>query len=252
MGLIRRLTVSLGVAVSLAATVAIASVGAAGGFGSSGGRFTFTDFSASASYFNPSDGSSTNISADRELFFFRPRAGGPLQGPQPMTVLSVSHFLPNPDPTQPPLLDQSLFAIIPDADFVVSSDLQTAALNATVEVGDCGEVIPLTGAQPAKGTGGCGTGFPPGEITVTATWTGTGVLGRQENSGVSTCGGFTATTHDNQVSAFSANVTASIGASLAFSGGAPTVFGSVSSSEFSNNVAGTGIISAACGGGKGG
>lgn len=243
----RRVTVSLGVAVSMLATLTLASVGAAGGFGGGPGKFTFNDVSANASFFNPGDQSSTNISVDRQLFFFRPRAGGPLQGPQLMTVLSLNHFIPNPDPTQPPITDQFLFAVIPDSDFVVSADLQTATLNATVDVGTCGEVIPLNGALPAKGDGGCGTGFS-GPVTVNATWTGTGVVGTEEDNGLQRCGGFVATTHNRINSAFSANVTATITQVGAFSGGPPFVFGSVSNSQFVDIVAGTGIISPACGG----
>ena len=248
MRVMRRLVLSVGVGVSLAATLTVASVGAAGGFGSGAGRFVFNDLGANASYFNLVDQSSTNISVDRQLFYFRPRAGGPLQGPQLMTVLSVNRFIPNADPTQPPLINQSLFAVIPDSDFVVSSDLQAASVNATVDIGSCGEVIPLTGAQPAKGGGGCSTGFVGPTVTVSATWTGTGVIGTQDDNGISKCDGFVATTHNHSDSAFAANVTATVSEVGTFSGGAPSVFGSVSKSQFVNVVSGSGIISPACGG----
>lgn len=247
MSLLRRLSVSLGAAVAVMSALTVASVGAAGGFGSGAGRFTFDDLSANASYFDPVDQSNINISVDRQLFFFRPRAGGPLQGPQLMTVLSVNHFVPNPDPSQPPLVDHSLFAVIPDSDFAVSRNLQSATLNTTVDVGSCAEVIPLTGVLPAKGGGGCGTGFT-GPVTVSVTWTGTGVVGTQEDNGTSRCGSFVASNHSQTSSAFSANVTATVSEAGDFSGGAPSVFGSVSSSESVNIVAGSGIISAACGG----
>lgn len=250
MGWFRRLSLSLGVAVSVLATLAVASVGAAGGFGSGGGRFVFNDLNANASYFNPGDGSNTNISVDRGMFFFRPRAGGPLQGPQVMTVLSLNFFVPNADPTQPPLTEQSLSAIIPDGDFVVSSDLRSASVNTTVDAGSCAEVVPLNGVLPAKGVGGCGTGFT-GEITVSVTWTGTGVVGTQDDQGISKCEGFVSSTHNTTSSEFSANVTANVTELPAFSGGAPFVFGSVSKSQFVDIVAGSGIISPACGG-KGG
>ena len=247
MGWFRRLSVSLGAAVAVTGALTVASVGAAGGFGSGAGRFTFNDLSANASFFDPIDQSNTNISVDRQLFFFRPRSGGPLQGPELMTVLSVNHFVPNSDPTQPPLVDQSLSAIIPDSDFVVSGNLQSATLNTTVDVGSCLEVVPLTGVLPAKGGGGCGTGFT-GPVTVSATWTGTGVIATQDDNGTSRCGSFVATTHNYSRAAFSSNVTATVSEVGNFSGGAPSVFGSVSSSEFVNIVAGSGIISPACGG----
>ena len=250
MGWFRRLSLSLGVAVSVLATLAVASVGAAGGFGSGGGRFVFNDLNANASYFNPVDGSNTNISVDRGMFFFRPRAGGPLQGPQVMTVLSLNYFVPNPDPTQPPITQKSLSAIIPDGDFVVSSDLQSASVNTTVSAGSCAEVVPLNGVLPAKGGGGCGGGFT-GEITVSVTWTGTGVVATQDDQGTARCGSFVSSTHSTVESQFSANVTANVTQLPSFSGGAPFVFGSVFNGEFVNIVAGSGIISAACGG-KGG
>jgi hypothetical protein len=251
MALVRRLSVSIGIAVSLAAMVTIASVGAAGGFGSSGGRFTFNDLSANVTYFNP-DGSNTNISVDRQLFFSRPHAGGPVQGPDLMTVLSVSHFLPNPDPTEPPILSDALFAIVPDGDFVVSSDLRSATLNTTVDAGTCEELIPFGGAEPAKGGGGCGTGFS-GEITVNVTWTGGSVVGLSESNGAFRCGSFASTTQNQTHSAFSSSVTATVTSLGTFSGGAPNVFGVVNKSTFTYNVGGTGILSAACGGGaKGG
>jgi hypothetical protein len=246
MGPLRRLVLSVGVAVSVIATVAVVSVGAAGGFGSSGGRFTFNDLGANVSYFNPNDGSSLNLSVDRQLFMFRPHAGGPLEGPQLMTVLSASYFVPNPDPTQPPLVEDSVFAVIPDGDFVVSTDLQTATLNTTIGGSSCEEVVPVNGVQPAKGGGGCGTGFTF-PLTITATWTGTGVLGLSVSNGTSTCGGFVSTNHDQTRSAFSSNVTAAIG-SVSFSGGSPFVFGSVSNSQSTEIIAGNGIISPACGG----
>ena len=251
MARLRRLAISLGVAVSLVAAVTIASVGAAGGFGSSAGKFTFTDTNANANFFNPNDQSSLNVSVDRQFFMFRPRAGGPLQGPQLMTVLSANYFVPNPDPTQPPLVNDSAFAIIPDSDFVVSTDLHTATLNTTIDTGSCQEVVPINGAQPAKGGGGggCGTGFTF-PLTITATWTGTGVIGVGVNNGTFHCGGFVSQTQQRSQSEFSASVNAAVGP-FSFSGGAPNVFGSVGTSDQTFIVAGTGIISPACGG-KGG
>lgn len=249
MARLRRLAISLGVAVSLVAAVTIASVGAAGGFGSSAGKFTFTDVNANVSFFNPNDQSSLNLSVDRQFMLFRPRAGGPLQGPQLMTVLSANYFVPNPDQTQPPLVSDSVFAIIPDGDFVVSSDLQTATVNTTIDVPSCQEVIPVAGAAPAKGGGGCGTGFTF-PLTITATWTGTGVIGLGVNNGNFHCGSFVSVTQVRSSSEISANVTATIGP-FNFSGGQPNVFGSTNSSDQTFIVAGTGILSPACGGGGG-
>jgi len=251
MGPLRRFALSLGVAVSVIATLTVVSVGAAGGFGSSAGHFVFTDLSATVSTFNPVDQSSEDISVDRSMFVIRPRAGGPLQTQQ-MTVLSVSVFVPNPDPTQPPIVADSGCFVIPDGDFIVSRDLQTASLAATVdETNFCpGFLVPLTGAEPAKGGGGGGGGFTF-PLTVTATWTGTGVVGTQDDQGSFRCESFVSLTHNHFLSAASGNVTATISGVGSISGGTPNVFGFVQSGTFVNDVAGTGIITAACGG-KGG
>lgn len=254
MGLIRRATLSLATAVIVAATVTIVSVGAAGGFGFGPGKFTFNDTSAFTSFFDPATQANVNVSVDRSLFMFRPRAGGPVQT-QNMTVLSVNIFTPNPDPTQPPVVSDNGCFIIPDSAFVVSSDLQSASINATVDATNLcpGFLVPLTGAAPgaAKGGGGGGTGFTF-PLTVSATWTGTGAVTISENQGTMRCEGFVSITHNHNQSVLSAFVTTSISGIGSFSGGRPFAFGNVSVSANVQDVAGTGILSAACGGGKGG
>ena len=248
----RRLSLSVGLAVAVAASLTIVSVAAAGGFGSGAGRFTFTDTSAFVSSFNPADQSSTSISVDRSLYYYRLRSGG--TGMQQMTVLSLSVFVPDPtDPTQPPIFEADGCFVIPDSDFTVSPNLQTATLNATVDESDfCpGFLVPVNGAAPAKGGGGGGGGFTF-PLVVTATWTGSGANGVQDNQGTFRCESFVSTTHDHIVSASSANVTASISGVASFSGGQSAgVFGAASSVVSVDDVAGTGILSAACGGGKG-
>jgi hypothetical protein len=246
MNLLRRIAVSAGVAVSLMASLAVVSVGAAGGFGSGAGRFTFNDTSANASFFNPDDNSSVSVSADHSLFMVRPR-GGVGATAQEMTVLSVFVFVPGPDPTQPPLVEAAGCFVIPDSDLVVSKDLNTATLNATVEASDaCDGFIAPIGAGPAKGGGGGGGGFAF-PLTVTGTWTGTGVTGTQTDEGLFTCGGFISQTHSQTSSQFSSNVTVSISGIGTFSGG-PSAFGNVSVGTNTFNVTGTGILPTACGG----
>src|SRR5712691_10369306 len=132
MGLMRRATLSIATAVSVLASLTVITVVAQGGFGQGPGHFTFNDLSASASFFSPTDQSSQNVFVDRSLFMFRPKGGGGLQTMN-MTVLSVSVFQPNPDPTMPPLISDFGCFVIPDSDFVVSPDLQSASLNATVD-----------------------------------------------------------------------------------------------------------------------
>jgi len=250
MGLLRRFSLSLGVAVALVSCVAVASVAAAGGFGSGAGRFTFTDTSAFASYFNPNDQSSTNISVDRSLYMTRARAGGPTSTQQ-MTVLSLSVYVPDPtDPSLPPVFAADGCFVIPDADFTVSRDVQSASLDATVDESNIcpGFIVPINGAEPAKGGGGGGGGFTF-PLTVTASWTGSGATGVQDDQGSFRCLSFVSSTHDHSVSAFSASITASIVGVSSFSGGAADgVFGAASSSTYTDIVGGTGVISPACGG----
>lgn len=69
------------------------------------------------------------------------------------------------------------------ADFVVSSDLQHASLNATVNLSDsCSPfLVPVLGSAPINTAQvGAGLTFP---LTVTASWTGTGLVGFQEDQG---------------------------------------------------------------------
>jgi hypothetical protein len=252
MNLIRRLTLSVGVVVSLVATLAIASVGAAGGFGQGAGTFTFTDTAAFANFFNPANNASINASVDHGTFMFRARAGGPLQT-QAMTVLNVSQFIPDPNNRGgPPLVSNFICLVIPDSDFVVSSDLQTATLNAVNQSTLCpGFLVPVTGAAPdgKPGPGGGGGGFTL-PLTVTAAWTGTGLTGVTGSEGNFRCGGFVSTTHTHSQSALSSAVTATISGLGTFSG--PFFFGNVNVNETRLVVAGSGMLPTGCGGGKGG
>jgi hypothetical protein len=250
MGLLRRITISVATAVSVVAAGTVASVGAAGGFGQAPGHYAFDDTSASVSFFNPTDLSNMNLSVDRSLFTLRPKGGGG-STTQNMTVLSIFVFTPSPDPTQPPVVSASGCFIIPAADFVVGSDLQHASLNATVNAADScpGFLIPVLGAGPAKGVGGGGDGFTF-PLTVTASWTGTGLVGLQQDQGRFTCGTFATGTHTRTQSALSATVTAAITGFGAFSGG-PNAFGDVFVSDVELQVTGSGVLPAGCGGGKG-
>lgn len=253
MGLMRRLTRSVGVAVSIGATLAIGSVGAAGGFGTGPGKFTFTDTAAFASFFDPSNSSSVFVSAEHNTFMFRPRAGGSLQI-QEMTVLNVTQFVPNlANPGGPPLVSNSVCLVIPDSAFVVSSDLQMATLNAVDQSTLCpGFLVPVTGAVTDAGKGGGGGGGFTLPLTVTGSWTGTGLVGVSENQGTFRCGGFVSSTHNHDQSALSSFVTVTISGVGTFSGGRPFAFGNVSTNTNTQIVAGTGILPPGCGGGKGG
>jgi hypothetical protein len=253
MGLIRRLALSVGVVVSLVATLAIASVGAAGGFGQGPGHFNIDDTNASISFFDPTTNLNGNVSADRTMFFFRPKGGGAPQL-RNATVLSVFVSIPSVDPTVPPTIASACF-FIPDSGFVVSADLQHASLDATVNETDfCkGLLQPALGAAGSKdaGSGGGGFGFTF-PLHVTASWTGTGLVGVQKSEGRFTCGGFASNTHSTNQNALSSASTTTISGFGTF-GGTPFTFANVFVNHTVMDVHGTGIIPAGCaGGGKGG
>jgi hypothetical protein len=248
MGLLRRVTLGIAIAVSVIASLTVAALGAVGGFGQAPGHYGFNDTSGSASFFNPADLSSVNVSVDRSLFTSRLKAGGGSSATN-MTILSISIFTANADPTQPPVVSASGCFTIPASDFVVSSDLQQASLNATVNAGDqCGILIPVIGAGEPKGIGGGGGFTFP--LTVTASWTGTGFVGLQDDQGRFTCGTFAAGTHNRSQSALSSAVTAAISGFGSFSGGR-NAFGTVTVTDVEMQVTGSGILPPGCGGGKG-
>jgi hypothetical protein len=248
MGLLRRVTLSVAVAVTLLAALTVASVAAAGGFGQAPGHYTFNDTTANASFFNPVDLSNQNVSVDRSLFKFKPKGGGGTTI-QNMTVLSVNVFVPSPDPTQPPITAAFGCFVIPDSEFVVSSDLQHASVRATVNASDSCPVslTPVLGGAPAKGPGGGGGGFTF-PLTVTGSWTGTGLVGVSVDEGSFRCGGFASTTSSRSQAALSSAVTAAIG-DLPIG---PQAFGTVNVSKVQMQVTGSGILPPGCiGGGKG-
>lgn len=245
---LRRLTLSAGFLVGVLAALAIGTVAAAGGFGISPGQYRFGDTSAFESFFNPVDQTNVNISVDRSMFLFKPTGGGGFQHSNE-TVLSVNVFTPNPDPTQPPLLNAFGCFVIPDSDFTVSSDLQTATLSATVdETNLCpGFIAPVLGAVVGKAGGGGGSTGLTFPLTVTASWIGPGAVQTQTDQGRFTCQTFMALTHTNTQSTPSSNATMSITGFGTFGG--PNDFGNVQVTSQLMQVTGSGILSAPCGGG---
>lgn len=257
MKLMRRAALSLGIAASVAATLTIATVGAAGGFGAGAGTFTFSDTSAFVSTFNPADQSSIDLNVDTTTFIVRQRPAGEPQT-QTMTMLSITQFIFNPDPTMPPTVNSTCLAI-PSSDFTVGPDLQTATLTVVNESTPCGFFkVPVSGAAiDVKGGGGGGGSTIPLPISATVTWTGNGALGVSANNGTFRCQTFVAITHDHGQQALSASVAGSItagGTSFAsFSGGRSSgVFGTVAMNTSVQDVAGQGILPEACGGKGGG
>ncbi len=257
MSLLRRSALPLGIAVSAAATLTIATVGAGGGFGLGAGTFTFSNSSALVSTFNPVDGSSINLNVDRSTFLFRQRPGGVPQT-QEMTTLNITQFFPPAGPGLQPTINFTCL-IIPDSDFAISSDLQTATLAVVNESTQCGFFkAPVSGAViDAAGGGGGGGSTIPLPISASVTWTGTGAVTFSESNGTTRCLTFVAITHDHGQQAMSASISGSITANgspfASFSGGLRTgVFGFVATNTSVQNVAGRGILPAACGGKGGG
>lgn len=261
MKLMRRVALSLGIAASVAAALTIATLAAAGGFGAGAGTFTFSNTSAFVSTFNPIDGSSIDLNVDQTTFIVRQRPTGEPQT-QEMTTLSINQFIPNPNPLLPPTVN-TICLVIPDSDFTVGPDLQTATLAVVDASTQCGFFkVPVSGAvidvKAGGGGGGGGGSSIQLPLSATVTWTGNGAVGVSDSNGTFRCLTFVAITHDHGQQAMSASVTGSItGAAgsfyVAFSGGRSSgVFGAVDTNTDIQDVAGQGILPEACGGKGGG
>jgi len=175
-------------------SIALAGSAAAGGGGGFGGPglFQFTDWSAYANLSDPTTGNfSSSVFVDRGMQSFKLKhtPGAPVVE-QPGTVLNV--------------YEQSGYGcwIIPDSAFVVASDLSGATLNvhATPDMQCPGLFVgSATGGKPGLQSAlGFGGGGPPSlitDITVNLTWTGSGALWTNGNSGTSKCLGYVATFH---------------------------------------------------------
>jgi hypothetical protein len=139
--------------------------------------------------------------------------------------------------------------VVPDSAFVVSADLQTATLNATLDPNAnlCpGLMTPLLAnaqAGPLPGGGGPpGGGLPA--MTVSVTWTGPGLAFHSTNSSTQTCGGFTSNFH-TQGSSSSSNANGTV----TIVGGATMALGSTVSAgvdDFNSVINANGMPSPLC------
>jgi hypothetical protein len=175
-------------------TIALAGSAAAGGGGGYGGPglFKFSDWSANANLTDPSGNSYGSVYVDRGMQSFKLKhtPGAPVIE-RPGTVLNV--------------YETSGYGcwIIPDSAFVAATDLSGATLNIHATPGMVCPgfyVASATGGKPglqsALGFGGGGP--PPNQITdiaVNLTWTGSGALWTNTNSGNSKCMDYVATFH---------------------------------------------------------
>ena len=182
-------------------SVALAGTAAAGGGGGYGGpgHFQFSDTTAYATFGDPSSGDYlTGIYVDRgQLSFKLKRTPGAPVVEKPGTLLSVNEYSAT--------TSEYGCWVIPDSAFVVANDLSSASVNvhATADMVCPGFYVGgATGGKPGLqssiGYGGGGGGEPPTLITdivVNLTWTGSGALWKNSNSGISKCGSYSANFH---------------------------------------------------------
>jgi hypothetical protein len=205
----------------IAASINTAAPGGKGGCGIGAGQCTITQLDAFASWFNPTAPQVVSIDAIRSTFVMRAR-GGPAVITPFQTIVNVSIFS-----TATGTGTAACF-VIPDSQFVVSSDLQHASLNATLTAAEMcgGAMTPLLGTLQAAPLSGKG-GPPPGPNlalpqTVNVIWTGPGLAFHSTSTSTQTCGGFTSIFH-TQGSSSQANAN---GSTLALDDGSSIVLGS--------------------------
>jgi len=181
------------IAASIGSPAAAGGKGVGCGFGA--GQCVITQTDAFAFWFtgDPITGNQVNIDAVRSTFVMRSR-GAPATITPLETMVNVSIFSPTSG--------TGAFEcfVIPDSQFVVSTDLQSASLNATLTAGEIcrGFMTPLL--ADVKALQGPGGGGPPGgglalPLTVNVTWTGPGAVFRSTSSSTQTCLGFTSDFH---------------------------------------------------------
>ena len=250
---LRRVILACATAVALISAATLAVVAAGGGFGQAPGHYNFSDTNAFTFGIDSTRQETLNLSVDTGTFLFKPKGGGGFQRQAGMTILSIDVEMQT-DPTLPGTsVANGCFIISSPNQFVVSTDLQTATLNATLNPSDScffGPLVLVRGATPVKEGGGGGGNFGFSyPLNVAVTWTGTGAATSSTDQGTTMCQSFHAITHTTNLSASSANVSISVAGFENISSG---IFGSVNINEQSMQVTGTGVITPACGGPIGG
>ena len=191
-----------------------------GGCGVGAGQCRITQTDAFAFWFtgDPITGSQVSINPTRTTFVMRPR-GGPATITPLQTIVNISIFSPT--------INSGECFVIPDSQFVVSSDLQSATLKATLTADEIcgGAMTPQLGASQAAPL--AGGGGPPGgglslPLTVNVTWTGPGLAFKSTSNSTQTCGGFTSTFHTEG----SSSQAAANGSTLVFGDGTTLALGS--------------------------
>jgi hypothetical protein len=150
---------------------------------------------ASAAWFpDATNPNFVDLSVSRNEFVFRPtQNSGGTATMQHATLLFVT--------IDGPAVAGSECFMIPDSDFVVGSDVQSASLHATVNATDrcrLGQAQSLTDLLTGKPGGPPpvpGIQFP---LTISASWSGNGVTATFLDNGRATCGGFSTENHISQ------------------------------------------------------
>jgi hypothetical protein len=181
------------IAASIGSPAAAGGKGGPCGFGASQCRISQTDAFAFWFTGDPITGNQVNINATRSTFVMRPR-GGPATITPLETVVNISTFSPVTG------AGAGECFVIPDSQFVVSSDLQAATLKATLTTDELcpGFMTPQLGASqaaPSAGGGGAPGGGLSLPLTVNVTWTGPGLAFKSTSTSNQTCGGFASTFH---------------------------------------------------------
>ena len=173
-----------------------AAPGGKGGCGIGSGQCTITQLDAFGFWFtgDPITGQQVSIDPVRSTFVMRPR-GGPAVITPFQTIVNISIF------SSAGGVGTGACFVIPDSQFVVSSDLQHATLIATLTANEMcgGPLTPQLGTLQAAPFAG-GGGPPPGgglslPLTVNVTWTGPGAAFHTTNNSMQTCAGFTSSFH---------------------------------------------------------
>lgn len=200
MSAMRKLALTLA-SVGIIAGVTLVAASAQGGKGGGcgfGPGICSTDAVAAHGDFVPADGTQSfdiSLDVERTTFIFRPKGGGtPIF--QHATVVNVVTFTPQ--------FEFDCF-VVPDTQFVVSRDAQSASLNATVTADETCPGFPLplasvNGVLPFAGGGGP----PPGPqvplpLGLQFNWNGPGASFSNVSDTVSRCTGIETTAHFNGV-----------------------------------------------------
>ncbi len=151
------------------------------------------DFADASAFWSPDANNPyfVELSVSRNEFVFRPtQNSGGTSVIEHATVLFIT--------IDGPAVAGSDCFVIPDSDFVVGSDAQSASLHATVNAIDRCSGPPLTLAELASGKPGGGPPPIPGiqfPLTISANWTGSGPTTTVVSDGRATCGGFSMEDH---------------------------------------------------------